>query len=125
MAAEVLDATTESELRRALVGVGEGDTKVLDAAVALRTDEDANEYVSILLSWPRPANRRDGWDVSKTQLVKREARRIVDELLSASSPDVRGMTVVSLTTSEASPQDIAADEAPQPGEGVAAGGTVE
>jgi hypothetical protein len=115
----VLRSELASELRDALLGVGEGDTQVLDADVAFDSeDADAVPALHILLFLPRPDNRRDGWDVEKTQSVKREARRLADRLLAEYNSAPPGLTVVSVTTKNAREQDIAAEETPEQGEGV-------
>ncbi len=68
----------------------------------------------LLLALPAPEGGT--WDRAEVSQVRRAAAEVSGRLAAAAGHELPGASVASVTTDEASPEDIAEDGAPGPGE---------
>ncbi len=112
-----IDPAFERAVRAAVIGLGEGDTRVLDLDLEQIEDLTGKDAWRVTLFLPVPDDRVRGWDAEKTLLLRRDTRWRVDKAAAEHRCLLDGVVSVVITTRDASPEDIADDGEPQPGEG--------
>lgn len=101
-------------VRSALIGLGEADTRVVDASILPFEDAGGSTAWRLTLFLTRPTG--DAWNVDRTRALKREARSVVDRLASERDETQDGLTSVLITTRDAPLEQTAPDEEPDPAE---------
>lgn len=109
-----VESAFADEVRKALVGRGDGDVQVLDAEVRQAEDADGISFWRLTLALPVPA--AGTWDVERSALLKRQARDVLEKAAHDRDLQLDGFTYVVLTAKDAPLQDIAVEEQPEEGE---------
>lgn len=108
------DSAVEKEIRASLLGLTAGSIVV--RGVEIDHIEDLTEALvwQVRLVLDPPAS--GSWDVTETQQLKHDARRITDDVALQHGASSEGVTSILITTHDAPKKDVAPPDEPEPDE---------
>lgn len=108
------DRDVKSEARESLMGLVIGSIEVRDVEIDHVEDLTGAMVWRVRLVLDAPA--AGSWDVEETQELKRQARRVTDEVAARHEASSEGVTSILITARDAPEEDVAPPDEPEPEE---------